>query len=546
MVRAELIYNPYLLETEVLFNGQHPRINSLVEKYQGEKLQTWINKIPSIFYDEMNGYDFELEFSGTQMDFEELKQSFIQAGAGKDRVKLFHKGELDGRKVKAMAIEDLLKWMKDNPNRRFDYPSFLENYRDLFEGAYPYIVIGGSIGDEQLFDEIDLSIDNVVSADELRKTDLHSTPIVFYLDRKTVGSLQHNLVQVLKRPDVIQDQLFFVISPVLGEKVIRVIMDLGVSKPQVVQTLNDDLIRRYLEIFPVSDYIYEAVKVFRQWSDALETVINEDNQRNEIVNKELHEKIEEQDDILKRLKAAYDRFLNKDNLEMPAELTNAKARLIVGVNRWKNKKTRIRKTEEAMTLANEFDSQISRMFDQFQQEVNLSYLKFCAALFTEYNGWYMDANYKEEFLDDDIREKQLTKYTVPEIASELMSIKDENYVEAKTKEVFFEKFFKTSHDDDLMELVPEVIYYCEKWRAHAVKAVDPVAAKTIQEAFSSLCEYSDRLSEVYMNRIERLIQKATEEKERLSSRLSEDERLLQADKDWHTAFCDRLHDIERS
>ena len=62
MVRAELIYNPYLLETEVRFNGNPPRINSLVEKYKGEKLQTWISEIPSIFYDEMNGYDFELEF----------------------------------------------------------------------------------------------------------------------------------------------------------------------------------------------------------------------------------------------------------------------------------------------------------------------------------------------------------------------------------------------------------------------------------------------------------------------------------------------------
>ena len=83
MVRAELIYNPYLLETEVRFNGNPPRINSLVEKYQDKKLQTWVNEIPSIFYDEMNGYDFELDFSGTELDFEELRRSFIQAGVGK-------------------------------------------------------------------------------------------------------------------------------------------------------------------------------------------------------------------------------------------------------------------------------------------------------------------------------------------------------------------------------------------------------------------------------------------------------------------------------
>ena len=99
MVKAELIYNPYLLQTEVRFNGNPPRINSLVEKYQNEKLQTWVGKVPSIFYDEMNGYDFELDFSGTELDFEEVKKSFLNAGVKHDRVQIFHKGELDSRKA---------------------------------------------------------------------------------------------------------------------------------------------------------------------------------------------------------------------------------------------------------------------------------------------------------------------------------------------------------------------------------------------------------------------------------------------------------------
>ena len=39
MVKAELSYNPYLQETKIRFNGRSPRVNSLVEKYQKEKLQ---------------------------------------------------------------------------------------------------------------------------------------------------------------------------------------------------------------------------------------------------------------------------------------------------------------------------------------------------------------------------------------------------------------------------------------------------------------------------------------------------------------------------
>lgn len=44
MVKTELSYNPYLLETIVKFNRKKPRLNSLVGKYQDGKLQDWIKR----------------------------------------------------------------------------------------------------------------------------------------------------------------------------------------------------------------------------------------------------------------------------------------------------------------------------------------------------------------------------------------------------------------------------------------------------------------------------------------------------------------------
>ncbi len=89
MVKVELNYNPYLFETIVRFNGEEPMINSLVEKYKTEKLQQWVNQVPSIFYDEMNGFDFDLEFSGTESDFLGLKKSFLTAGISESDVRFF-------------------------------------------------------------------------------------------------------------------------------------------------------------------------------------------------------------------------------------------------------------------------------------------------------------------------------------------------------------------------------------------------------------------------------------------------------------------------
>ena len=62
MITAELNHNPYLLLTTVRFNGQPPRINSQVEKYESVMLKDWIHKVPGIYHDEMNGYDFDLYF----------------------------------------------------------------------------------------------------------------------------------------------------------------------------------------------------------------------------------------------------------------------------------------------------------------------------------------------------------------------------------------------------------------------------------------------------------------------------------------------------
>ena len=39
MISAELNHNPYLLSTAVKFNGQDPKINSQIEKYEKIELK---------------------------------------------------------------------------------------------------------------------------------------------------------------------------------------------------------------------------------------------------------------------------------------------------------------------------------------------------------------------------------------------------------------------------------------------------------------------------------------------------------------------------
>ena len=62
------------------------------------------------------------------------------------------------------------------------------------------------------------------------------------------------------------------------------------------------------------------------------------------------------------------------------------------------------------------------------------------------------------------------------------------------------------------------------------------------EELSTDCK---RAAESYIARLNQLVHERRQEKEQLASRLSGDERALQAENDWLSEFKDRLYAIER-
>ena len=547
MVKAELSHNPYLLETEVLFNGNPPRINSLIEKYQDEKLQVWIDEIPQYFYNEMNGYNFDLVFSGTELDFEELKQAFLEAGVGEDRVRLIHGTKLGSRHVKALEMEEFFEWLAETPNRRFDWPLFRDSHKELIEGVCSFVAIGGQVSDSRLFDDIDISIDRVDSANELRKTDLHSIPVLFLLDQSSIGSLQFNLQELLKRHDVDQGQLFFLIDSELGDKVERVIKDLGVNDPQIISEVNAPEVHRYLEVFPVSERLHDAIETLNYQAESLKEILDEENRLNEIANKDTHDSIMSLDEKIGCLKATFDAFATHGELEMPAELLEAKAALINEINGWRRKKTKITGEEDARVLANEFESLMDRQFGAFRQIVIRIYLGKCSDTLARCVELYLGAHRDEGFVASGAVVPSISDSALPRFASDLMGMGIEQ--RAAPKEDFFEGFgrlFSKTGDTASQEPAMETVFYCEQWRSHVEFIVIPLAESMIQEARSSLLTYYEQLCGIYKNHLVALIKELLAEREGLLAQLSEDEKLLQVDTDWHSAFCEKLRIIERS
>lgn len=543
MVKTELSYNPYLMETLVRFNEQEPKINSLVEKYQGNKLQDWIDKIPGIFHDEMNGYDFDLDFTGTKLDCSELQSAFVNAGVTEEQVHIFHKSELESREDKVKRVEDLLAWLGSHPDRKFDNKTFRMENRELFDEAYTCITVQGMNMDTRIIGATDISIENVESTEELQNTDLINTPILFYLSSDTLGQLESNLRVLEKRQDIIPDQIFFYIHPSLDRmQVQRIISDLGVVKPQIVTSVNDESLRKYFKLYPITDYIYRAIRVFRDKSDGIESVLNEENKKSEIAGKEIHARLDELEGNIRRLKEAKNLFEQRDNLELPEAFQEAERNYLALIANWRNRKTKITRDEEAYAVSREFDEELGRFYKEFCDNAVTLLTQEEAKVRGTYNEWYTTARMNLQYLPNTTFLKDIDIPKLPPIADELLKLKEEQYV--VPKEDILGLFFKTTGNEQ-KEPVLETTYYYQAWREEAQRMAEPLANKIIDEAFSLLKAYAKRMADEYSEHLEKLIERQSADKDEAASQLSEDEKLLQNDNDWLVEFTDQLKMIER-
>ena len=80
MKKVFIKYNPYMIRTEITIDGEGLKENSsLGEKVSGSRLHEWIEDLPQILINEYNDTDFDIEFHGTLLDYEDLTEAFTQA-----------------------------------------------------------------------------------------------------------------------------------------------------------------------------------------------------------------------------------------------------------------------------------------------------------------------------------------------------------------------------------------------------------------------------------------------------------------------------------
>ena len=71
MKKVTIKYNPYLVTTQIMVDGQQPKANSSVN-VTNSRLQEWVEQLPQILTDEYRDTNFEITFTGTQADYDDI------------------------------------------------------------------------------------------------------------------------------------------------------------------------------------------------------------------------------------------------------------------------------------------------------------------------------------------------------------------------------------------------------------------------------------------------------------------------------------------
>lgn len=543
MVHTELSYNPYLLETIVSFNGQAPRINSQIEKYQDGRIQEWLKKLPEVFHDEMNGYGFQFIYSGTVMDFESIKKAFKNAGVQDHQIDFVFKNELESPAEKYQRIYKLLSWLEEKRNRRFDFDSFKDTSGEVFETPNSFITLYAGNSNSVVLSKVSIKTENIENVEELESTDVKDVPIVMFIDSQNLEVCRKS-VQYLKNIKGIQDrQLFFVVSIGLNKlQIERTLKDLGVKEPTIISELNDNSLEEYFAIFPLTNYVKRFIETFRELTATMQAALDEENEVSKVQNAEIYAKIEKLEDDIKNLKNADIKFTQKDNLQMPSGFSAASEQLNSKILKWRKSKTKTNSYETAQDMAEEFDDKFKNFFSEFYYSVTNDANKLKDNIDSLFKTWYRDANVDVEHVCEESFTTSGYEYSLPMLREEFLNLRTERYVEQK--EGFFD-LFKNPSDKTVKNLVLETTFAYEEWRQLASKTYLELARNIISDRESELLKYYDKLAERYHKHIDDLISDTSDEKNVVAERLSEDERLLQLDNDWLEELKDQLHLIER-
>lgn len=143
MVQIYVKYNPYKLGTEIKINGNPISKDSTLYKLtKGKRLQEWISEFPKMLESETNSVDFDIEFYGMPLDWDDFEDAFNNAKET-GQIKSLNLKFIEGRSNEDITerIIDIFTDLKEGPIDDFRDPKLLRAFDNINNSIFPINVI---------------------------------------------------------------------------------------------------------------------------------------------------------------------------------------------------------------------------------------------------------------------------------------------------------------------------------------------------------------------------------------------------------------------
>lgn len=136
-------YNPYKLETMIKVNGKEIEQDSMLHKLiKGKRLQEWVGKFPVLLVKELNSLEFDIEFYGMDLDWDDFEEAFkLAQTSGKIRKAKLHFTEVKSDDDINKRIVDIFNDLQKGPIDDFRDPKLTKAFENINKAVFPINVI---------------------------------------------------------------------------------------------------------------------------------------------------------------------------------------------------------------------------------------------------------------------------------------------------------------------------------------------------------------------------------------------------------------------
>lgn len=543
MVKVELKYNPYVLETKVYFNGQLPKINSQIEKFENKRLFVWSDKLLDILYSEMNGYDFDLDFSGTKADYEKIKY-LIEKNHLNSEIRLNFVNRLQEAAKKCRRFKEMITWLKRSSIEEFHFLEFWEiNQEYMIENNLLYVLVDKKVADFSI-EDLDVNVESIDSISQLPEN-IGFYPVLLVLDADKEAEFRQNLLALLQRKDLIADQIFILISENVNlAYYIRLINDLGLKQPQFIHSIDSPLIYDYFENYVRIDFLFKALKILETQKDMTSSKLDQKFETMKQNNREIFEKISKLDKEIADIQSAIEQFENWHLVMYKNEFEKLYVQLNETITHWKSRTKQIRNDSEAEKMMKELQGLTEKSLFEFKNAANRLFDDKLSELMNIFSRLYKDSNIQDSFYVHSRNELIISKYEVKNFSEKLRVLRQERLVPKEDIFGIINRIVK-NEQNNIQELVSDISYDLDKFREIACNETLPIAQNLLIDIENRLQSLQLYIVDEYKTHLSTILNEKLLEKANEANQLSATEKHLQDKKDWLIEFSGQLSEIER-